>query len=146
MICCSMPCSLVFITQTICWQLYTAGPSIFAHHNLSHVMQLFSCSQIPVSCFLYCAFYIVWYYTGRCLEKLCQAAPACPDVAMPFICNLLEVIPNICAHTNAMLDLQQQLPFSAVGVSLLLSAEVAGKQLDTKLYILLCACSEQQAS
>ncbi len=66
------------------------------------------------------------FCTGFCLEELCQAAIACPDTVTPLICQVLGVIPSLSLSSHGLLDLQQQLPFKAVGACLLLPSEVTG--------------------
>ena len=63
---------------------------------------------------------------GSCLEGMCHAAVTCPDAAMPSMCGLLSVIPGMCTQTHALMDLQQQLPFKAVGACMQLPTQLTG--------------------
>ena len=63
---------------------------------------------------------------GFCLEEACQGVPACSDVAVPLICDLLGVVPGVCSQTHALLDLQQQLPLKGVGACLALPPQTTG--------------------
>jgi len=80
-------------------------------------------------------------HTGACLEELCQAVPTNPDVALPFVYDLLGVIPNVCAQTHALSDLQQQLPFKAVGACPLLPALATGEHLTSILDLMMHSIS-----
>lgn len=89
---------------------------------------------------------------GSCLQGMCYAATACPDVAVTSVFGLLSVIPSLCTQTHALMELQQQLPLKAVGVCMQLPTEVAGvckhepQLLLTCCIVLVCCAQPSSAS
>lgn len=82
-----------------------------------------------------------------CLGGMCYAAIACPDAAVPSLCSLLSVIPSMCTQTHALMELQQQLPLTAVGACMQLPPEVTGVCMPESQLLLTCCivlvCSTQ---